>query len=173
MRALAIREATYKGAHPQLAASLSDLGQLYSQTRRLDKAGEFLNRALTMNKRVFPPGHPVISDAKLQYSEALLQLNERLQAERLAIEAIAEWQVSKPANRDKLEQAEWHLATIYRDQGRYVEAGAIYSRVFSAVESRQPVADASLIQMAEEYGRYLRLAGHKQQAEALAKRMAD
>ena len=59
-RALAIYEKTFGAEHPEVATSLSNLGELYRLQGRYTEAEPMAKRALDLREKALGPDHPQV-----------------------------------------------------------------------------------------------------------------
>jgi tetratricopeptide (TPR) repeat protein len=57
-KALDVRSALFKGAHPSVANALDDLGRAYQRAGDRERANSYFQQALKLRQQMFPDGHP-------------------------------------------------------------------------------------------------------------------
>lgn len=73
---------------PGTLATASKLGKIYTQLRKLDKAGPLLERVLEAKRRTLGGNHPDCSQSMRDLSVLRAQQNEAAQAEQLLLQAV-------------------------------------------------------------------------------------
>jgi tetratricopeptide (TPR) repeat protein len=88
-RALAINEAVYGPEHPEIAITLTNLGNVQQQLGEFEAARASQQRALAINEAVYGPEHPEIAITLTNLGSVQPQLGERDRAREHARRAVA------------------------------------------------------------------------------------
>ena len=88
-RALAIDEATFGPAHPNVAGSLNNVASALRAVHRLDEAEPLLRRALAIQEASYAPDHPEVAGGLNDLAALLLDRNCLDEAEPLFRRALA------------------------------------------------------------------------------------
>jgi tetratricopeptide (TPR) repeat protein len=177
-RALAIAERLLGPEHPDVAASLHNLAELYRAQGHYGEAEPLLQRALAIYEQAQGPEHPDTATglhnlAGLYYAQARYAEAEPLLQRALALRE----QAQGPEHPDAAASLH-NLAGLYWAQGRYGEAEPLLQRALALLEQAQgpehPDTAASLNSLAELYraqGRYAEAEPLLQRALALRERV--
>ena len=82
-RALAIDERSLGPNHPDVAADLNNLAELYRTQRKFDEAEPLYKRSLQIWEKAFGPGHPSVARGLANYADLLRKTNRIAEAARL------------------------------------------------------------------------------------------
>lgn len=154
-RALAVYEKVLGPEHPDTAAVLNNLANLYRDQGNLSEAEPMLERALAIDEKVSGPEHPdtatdLNSLAVLYYAQGKLSKAEPLYKRALAIRE----KVLGPEHPDTA-QSLGNLASLYCDQGKLSEAEPLFERALTIREktlgSEHPDTATSLNNLAALY----------------------
>jgi tetratricopeptide (TPR) repeat protein/transcriptional regulator with XRE-family HTH domain len=160
-RALSIREEHLGTTHPDTAASLNNLAQLYRAQGRYPEAELLLQRALFIRKERLEPAHPNTA-TNLNNLALLYRVQGRYaEAEPLLQRALSIREEHLGATHPDTAASLNNLALLYETQGRYAEAEPLLQQALRIVEERlgatHPYTAASLNNLAQLYqtqGRY-------------------
>ena len=75
-RSLAIREQALGGKHPDIAASLHNLANLYYERGQYDEAESLYQRALEIYEQVLIDKHPTTMKVRQEYTDLLKQKDQ-------------------------------------------------------------------------------------------------
>ncbi len=160
-RALAIREKASGPDHPQTAASLNNLAQLYSDQGRYDEAEPLCQRALAIKENALGPYHPDTATSLNNLAGLYLGQGRYAEAEPLFKRALAIREKESGPDHPNTAQSLNNLAQLYSDQGRYAEAEPLFKRALAIREKAlgpdHPHTASSLNNLASLYcdqGRY-------------------
>jgi len=159
--ALSLRRSVHREAHPDLARSLSHVGELLQDCNRFGEAEPFLRESLAMRQRLFTGDHPDVAASLngvgliLQYrneyraAEALhtqaLEMYERLGADQSAEYAFSLNQIGNAlANR-----ADYSSAVSY-----YRPALEIHTELYGAMHRETAASQVSLAKSFFQLGEY-------------------
>ncbi len=84
---LALGESQFGVNHPERAILLSDAAAVFVAEKKYDQAEPLLREAVTVGKREFPAGHPLVRNTLLNYSDVLEKLDRKQEAARGRAEA--------------------------------------------------------------------------------------
>jgi tetratricopeptide (TPR) repeat protein len=127
-RALAIDEASFGPAHPEVARDLNNLAQLLQATNRLGEAEPLLRRALAIDEASFGREHPKVA-LRLNNLAVLLQATNRLgEAEPLMRRALAIDHAGFGAEHPDVARDLNNLAQLLKDTNRLGEAEPLMRR---------------------------------------------
>ncbi|HQY88609.1 MAG TPA: tetratricopeptide repeat protein, partial [Tepidisphaeraceae bacterium] len=73
--------------HPQIAETLSYLGESYQQQKKFDEAEKWYREGLELGRKIFPPGHSSLLATMTNYASILLEQNKLDEADPLLTEA--------------------------------------------------------------------------------------
>jgi CHAT domain-containing protein/Tfp pilus assembly protein PilF len=144
-RALAIREKALGPDHPDVAASLNTLANLYVKQGRYADAEPLTKRALAIREKAFGPDHPNVAtppaaaqnDDPAALSAKAAQLSQQgkyLEAIPLAQQALALYQKTRGPNHPYVAIALSNLAALYGNLGRYPDAEPLYQQALAIEE---------------------------------------
>lgn len=86
-QAIHLSEHQFGISRSQRVMVLSAAASVYVSEKKYDEAEPFLREAVDVGKQQYPPGHPLIRNALLNYSYVLEKLNRRQEAARHRAEA--------------------------------------------------------------------------------------
>jgi len=161
LRSVTIAEQQFGAEHPNVAASLNNLADLYRAQGRYGEAESLFQRSLQICEQQLGADHPNTASSlnnlaglyrsQGRYSEAEPLYRRSLQIREQQLGA------DHPATATSLN----NLAELYRSQGRYGEAEPLYQRSLQIIEQQlgadHPTTASSLNNLAELYrsqGRY-------------------
>jgi tetratricopeptide (TPR) repeat protein len=132
--ALHIREQQLGTEHPQTAASLNNLAELYRSQGKYEEAEPLYQRALAISERILGTGHPQTAAslnnlAGLYYSQGKYEEAELLYQQALAISE----QILGAEHPDIATNLN-NLALLYDSQGKQEEAEILYRRALAIGE---------------------------------------
>jgi eukaryotic-like serine/threonine-protein kinase len=121
-RSLSVREAALGPEHPDVASTLTRLGNVLDREGKRDEALEAYRRALAIRTKVFGPEHPDVAAVQGNMGislEALGKYDEALAAYHSAL--AIELKAFGPDN-PRVANTRYNLAVTLDDSGRYAEA---------------------------------------------------
>jgi tetratricopeptide (TPR) repeat protein len=134
-RALAIREKSLVGNHPDIATVLNNLAALYKVTNRFSEAEPLMKRALAIDEASLGKGHPKVA-ADLNNLAQLYKATNRLsQAEPLMKRAVGILENPGGEPLPNYAGALSNLAELYRVTKRLSEAEPMYKRALAIDEA--------------------------------------
>ncbi|MCL2659055.1 MAG: serine/threonine-protein kinase [Acidobacteriaceae bacterium] len=116
----------------QTAADMNDLGGYLKQYGDISEAEALVRRALDIYSKVFPEGHYLIGQAKVNLGDILLRRGEPRQAEPVLREAVQILTKTLPQGHRSREFAEEALGSCLVQLKRYSEAYPYLSRACPA-----------------------------------------
>jgi tetratricopeptide (TPR) repeat protein len=127
-RVLAIREKALGRDHPEVAAPLNNLAQLYDKQGRYADAEPLYRRSLDIREKALGRDHPDV--ARSLNNLALLYQNQGryAEAEPLYRRSLAIWERRLGRDHPEVATSLNNLAGLYRSQGRYADAEPLYRR---------------------------------------------
>jgi tetratricopeptide (TPR) repeat protein len=133
-QALAIRSAMHGEEHPDIAASLTGLGNVALAQGQFDVALGFLERALALKQRILGPDHPDVAASLNALGNASLDQGEPALAERYHRRALAiREQAFGPEHPDVAASLN-NLGNVAAELGRLDEAFAFHQRSLAIKE---------------------------------------
>jgi len=134
-QALALREATLGGTHPDVASSLNLVGELHLEQGKPAPAEPLFQRALAIREAALGNNHPDV--AKTLHGLANLYLQQGLygRAEPLYQRVLAIREAAFGGNHPDIARTLNSLAIFYYDQGLYGRAEPLYQRALAIREA--------------------------------------
>jgi len=168
-RAIKIREKTLGPDHPDVAATLNNLGDLYRAQGKNEEAEPLYKQSLAIYEKVLGPENPEVATtlnnlAELHRAHCKYEEAEPLYKRSLAIKAkaLGPWHLDVATTLK-------NLAGLYRAQGKYEEAEPLYKQSLAIYEKAQgpwhPYVATTLNNLADLY----RAQGKYEEAEPLYK----
>jgi class 3 adenylate cyclase/tetratricopeptide (TPR) repeat protein len=157
-RALAIFERAYGPEHPDVARSLSRLGNVYWTQGRYAEAQSVHARALAIGEQALGPNHP---DIAWSLTGLGLLCADPAEAEPLYRRALAIREEALGPDDPAVAMSLNNIANLYEDRARYAEAETLYTRALAIWEKahglEHPTVAFSLTNLAilyQDQGRY-------------------
>jgi class 3 adenylate cyclase/tetratricopeptide (TPR) repeat protein len=157
-RALAIFERAHGPDHPDVARSLSRLGNVYWTQGRYAVAQSVHARALAIGEQALGPNHP---DIAWSLTGLGLLCADPAEAEPLYRRALAIREEALGPDDPAVAMSLNNIANLYEDRGRYSEAETLYTRALAIWEKahglEHPTVAFSLTNLAilyQDQGRY-------------------
>jgi CHAT domain-containing protein/Tfp pilus assembly protein PilF len=133
--ALALREAVLGGAHPEVAISLDQLGNLLVRTGDTERAGPYLQRALAIQEASLGKNHPSVAQTLTHLAILHDARGNAEQAEPLFARALSILEATRDASSIEVARALDNLAVFYIDQRRYALAEPLQQRALPILEA--------------------------------------
>lgn len=133
-RALAIYEASFGEAHPNVATGLNNLAQLLQNTNRLVEAEPLMRRALAIDEASFGEGHPNVATVLNNLAQLLQDTNRLAEAEPLMRRALTIAESSFGEAHPKVAVSLNNLALLLMTTNRLVEAEPLMRRALAIDE---------------------------------------
>ena len=129
--ALSIRQHIFRPTHPDIAATLNDLGALYTTQGRYQQAAHYLQQALAIRQQHPGLKHP--DTATTLYNLAILFFvqGKYIDAERDHRQALTIRRQVLPAQHPDRAKSLSGLAELYAVQNKYEEAETLYEEALS------------------------------------------
>jgi CHAT domain-containing protein len=154
-QALALREAVLGGSHPEVAACLNLLGNLYLQQGEPARAEPPLQRALAIREAALGEHHLSVADSLNSLAILYAEQGSYGQAEPLFRRTLAIREAALGKDHPNIAQALNNLANICRYQGIYDQAESLYQRALAireaALGTQHPLVATSLNNLAVLY----------------------
>ncbi|MBX3347991.1 MAG: tetratricopeptide repeat protein [Nitrospira sp.] len=167
---LAIYQKVLGPEHPNTAASLNNLAELYRATGAYAQAEPLYQQALATRKKVFGPEHPATATSLNNLAELYQTTGAYAQAEPLLQRALAIREQVLGLEHPDTATSLNNLAELYRTTGAYAQAEPLLRGALAIREQvlglEHPDTATSLNNLAELY----RTTGAYAQAEALLQR---
>ena len=169
-QALAIREQVFGSEHPDVAASLNELGVLYYRQGKYIEAEALYQRALAIREQALGSEHPDVAESLNDLGELYYHQGKYIEAEALYQRALAIREQALGSEYPKVAESLNDLGELYYYQGKYIEAEVLYQRALAIREqvfgSQHPDVAESLNDLGGLYYRQ----GKYAQAEPLYQR---
>ncbi len=162
--ALRIRRAVLGADAPQVAASVTTLGQLLDNHGKDAEAEVLLREARDRREKIFGPDHPMATQAANNLASVIHDQGRYAEAEPLYRQALEKNRARLGDHFDTAMNLN-NLATLLEDAGRYDEAGRYYRE---SLDMRRRVFGPNHVNVARtlnNYARFLMIIGRP--AEAL------
>ncbi|MDQ3566421.1 MAG: tetratricopeptide repeat protein, partial [Pseudomonadota bacterium] len=160
-KALAIREKALGPEHPDVAANLNNLAELYRTQGRYEKAEPLYQRSLAIREKALGPEHPDVAQSLNNLAELYRTQGRYDKAEPLYQRALAIREKALRPEHPDVAQSLNNLALLYYAQGQYGKAEPLYQRALAigekALGPEHPDVATSLNNLALLYkhqGRY-------------------
>lgn len=176
-RALATATSALGNDHPEVAQSLSNLGNVHFYRGRYADAQALYERALTIREGAFGPEHPLVATSLNGLASLYKEQGQDDAARPLYERALAIRERVLGAEHELVGASLNNLALIHYDQGRFAEAQNLQERALAirerTLESDHPDVAASLYNFAlvhEAQDRYAEAEAFHQRALAIRER---
>ena len=141
--------------HPDVAAHLHDLGELYEYQGKYLKAEQIYRQALAIYERVYGPQHLDIARLLVSLATIYKRTERYEQAELLYQRALAMYEQDPKTKLTDIAISLNDLALLYVKQEKYVQAEPLYQRALSiheqTVGDEHPFVASSLNNIAKLY----------------------
>lgn len=127
--------------HPEIAANLTNLAQVYLERRWYPKAQALFEQALSILVRVYPPHPHGIAMTLLNLSRCLWFQGHLASAEQYMCQALPLLKQTAGPQSQAYADGLTHLATVYRDQRKYAQARTLYEQAQQIYERVLPAGD--------------------------------
>jgi CHAT domain-containing protein/Tfp pilus assembly protein PilF len=171
-RVLAIREKELGAEHPDIAAALNNLAELYRVTAAYAKAEPLYRRALAIREKALGPKHPYTAQSLSNLALLYIAIGAYMRAEPLLRRALIIDESDKALGPDHPDTATVlnNLAALCYSTGAYAKAEPLFQRALAIAEkalgAEHPDTAQSLNNLAELY----RATGAYAKAEPLYQR---
>ncbi len=126
--ALRIREQQLGPEHPDVATSLNNLANLYSQQGNDTMAEPLFQRALRIRERLLGSEHPETAQSLNDLANLYYKQSKDMEAEPLYKRALYIWEQQLGPEHPRVANPLNNLANLYSQQGRDVEAEPLFQR---------------------------------------------
>lgn len=154
-RALSIREKLHGKDHPDVAASLNNMANVYFGQGLYAQSQALHEQALAMRERLLGPSHPDVAMSLNNVANVYYVRGNYAQAEPLYKRSLAIKEANLGPSHSDLALGLDNLGTLYHDQGNYAEAERLHRRALEMREelfgSDHPFVAASLDNLANVY----------------------
>ncbi len=133
-RILFILDKAQRKDHPDVAASLSNLADLYFNQGEYAQAEPLYQRALAILEKAVGQEHPNVSIILNNLAELYRNQGKYVQAEPLYQRALAILEKVVGKEHPNVANILNNLAELYRNQGKYVQAEPLYQRALAISE---------------------------------------
>jgi tetratricopeptide (TPR) repeat protein len=134
-KALAIyKQSLEKAEHPDIAANLNDLGELYRLRGRYTQAEQTHKQALTIREHILEPTHPDIATSLHNLARAYHRQGLYSKAEPLYQRALSIREETLGQEHPDTTMSFHDLAFLYQDQSLYAKAEPLLQRALSIRE---------------------------------------
>jgi tetratricopeptide (TPR) repeat protein len=134
-RSLAIAEAAYGPADPQVATVINNLAELLRITNRLSEAEPLYRRALAIDETIYGPRHPTVARDTNNLAELLWATNRRSEAELLQVRALAIDEASYGPDHPNVAIRLNNVAGLLHDSNRPSQAEPLFWRALAINEA--------------------------------------
>lgn len=133
-RALAIREKVLGTEHAQVANSLNNLANLYSDKGQLDKSERLYQRALAIREQVLGPEHPSVAQSLNNLAILCRNKGDYAKAKLLLRRALDIREKTLTAQHPDVARTLNSLAVLYYQKGDYDQAEPLFQRTLAIWE---------------------------------------
>jgi len=133
-RALAIRIEIFGSAHPLVALSRKQLGNVYYQQSRLDEAFEQYSQALQIREQTFGPSHPAVAEMHNNLGIVLQSKGDLARALAQHERAWEIWEVTLDPDHPNLGLSHHNMAMVLSESGEHERARQEYERALAIDE---------------------------------------
>jgi len=166
-QALAIRRRLLGSAHPAVAESLMDLGELLNQTTDLTRAESLFREAVAIERSTFGADGLETAEALNGLGSVLRKQGDYAQAEAVNREALGIRQRRLPADHAKVAQSLRMLGAVLHDRGDYKAAEPFVKQALEIVRRTLPADSAEITLALRDYAVLLTDEGDFAAAEPL------
>ena len=133
-RLLELTEAAYGPDHPEVASSLTDLGNAWSDLGQPAKARELHERALRINEREFGPDHPQVASTLSNLGVAWRHLGQPAKARELHERALRIKEREFGPDHPQVASTLSNLGNAWSDLGQPAKARELHERALRIKE---------------------------------------
>ncbi|MEG4114145.1 MULTISPECIES: CHAT domain-containing tetratricopeptide repeat protein, partial [unclassified Microcoleus] len=133
-RSLTIREKLFGSEHPDVAASLNNLAEMYRQMGNYAQAEPLYQRSLTIREKLFGSEHPDVAGSLNNLAEMYRQMGNYRQAEPLYQRSLAISEKALGSEHLDVATSLNNLALLHTDMGNYRQAEPLYQRSLAISE---------------------------------------
>jgi CHAT domain-containing protein/Tfp pilus assembly protein PilF len=133
-RALAIFEKVRGPSHPDVAASLNNLAEMYEAKGEYGRAVPLLDRALAIDERALGPDHPDVATDLANLSSLYETTGDYGRAERLQRRALAIRDKALGPGHPDVAQSLARIAGLHQARGEYDRAEPLHRRALAILE---------------------------------------
>ncbi len=128
LRSLEIQEKAQGGDHPEFAATLNDLANLYSRQGRYEEADPLYLRSLEIQEKAQGGDHPEFATTLNDLANLYCDQGRYEEAEPLYLRSLKIKEKALGGDHPVFAGTLNNLASLCRDQGRYEEAEPLFQR---------------------------------------------
>jgi CHAT domain-containing protein len=133
-RALAIREQLLSANHPDVATSLNNLAELYSDMGNYSEAEPLYQRSLAIREQALGRDHPHVAQSLNNLAELYRAMGNYSEAEPLYQRSLAIREQVFGSDHPHVATSLNNLAGLYKSMGNYSEAEPLYQRSLAIYE---------------------------------------
>ncbi len=133
-RAVAIREKALGPDHPDVAATLNNLGSVYKEQGRYEEAEPLHVRALAIREKSLGPDHPSVATSLNSLGNLCTDQGRYEEAKALYTRALAIREKALGPDHPDVAWGLNNLANVYNEQGRYEDAEQLHRRALGIRE---------------------------------------
>jgi tetratricopeptide (TPR) repeat protein len=141
---LEIIQQTLLANHPNLATSLSNIGQLYSNMGEYSKALSFHEKALKIRQESLPENHPDLATSLSNIGQVYCNMGEYSKALPFYEKALKIREESLPANHPDLATSLSSIGQLYSNMGEYSKALSFYEKALKIRQENLPANHPNL-----------------------------
>jgi CHAT domain-containing protein/Tfp pilus assembly protein PilF len=156
--AVRVAEATFGAQHPNTAAAVEELGEVYQAQGKYAEAEPLFKRALEIREKAFGPESPEVAQSLNSLGDLYRRFNlegNNTNAEPLLKRSLAIREKALGSEHADVAVSLDNLAFLYWNQGRYAEAEALFTRALAikekALGTDHPDVATSLDNLANVY----------------------
>jgi len=157
----------------RLAGALEALGSLYAATGRRDEAAKLLERAVSINERLYGAADPRTAGSLGTLAGLVNSTGDAKRAEALFRRQLVIYQAAGGDRDERTAGALVHVGCALASQGRFSEAEDVLRRALSVQESLLGAEHARVAQTAMHLGAVLRYERRWQEARTWLERSLD
>ncbi len=169
-RALAIREKALGPDHPDVAASLDALAELYLDKQAYARAEPLYERALVIREKVLGPDHPEVAESLNGLALVLTGKGDRARAEPLCKRALAIREKALGPDHPHVAVSLNNLAELYRNKGDDARAEPLCQRALAIREKALGPDHPDVAESANNLAQLYVAKGDQARAEPLLQR---
>ena len=172
-QSLRLAEDTFGSDHPNVAASLNILANLYHAQGQYAQAEPLYKRSLEIREKARGPDHPDVATGLNNLANLYKTQGQYAQAEQLYKRSLAIREKALGPDHSSVAESLHNLANLYQTQGQYAQTEQLYKRSLAirekALGPNHPSVATTLINLAVLY----RTQGQYAQAESHYKRSLE
>lgn len=171
-KSLSIRQSKLASTDGEIGKNMVNLAESLEEQKQYEEAGALYRKGIPILQEAFGPKDFFLAKALNQFGWLYKNRGNLEQAESLYLRAMAIYE-SKSVNEPNIALVSKNLAEVYRKQGKYADAEAMYKK---SILIREKTFDSSHISIAlvlEDYSSMLKELGRLEEAELLEERITN